>query len=232
MKSPHHLDDLAFAPALRTAPDAGSGSGSGAELEIDGDYELTRFDGNTFADAVASGARFTESAFVGAAFDGGRLRKARLSAVWFEQTRLVAVDIAESTLTDVWFTGCVFAGVQAFSSQLRRVVFRGCKLDSVNFRDGLLVDVSFEDCMLRDADFGGARLTRVRFSGGCTLTGADFTRVTGQDVDLRGARLGTGDVAGIKAGYDSLRGARIDTPQLMTLAPLLARHLGIIVTDD
>jgi hypothetical protein len=50
-------------------------------------------------------------------------------------------------------------------------------------------------------------------------------------VDLRGARLGTSDTAGIKAGYDSLNGTWIDTLQLMTLAPLLAQHLGITVAD-
>jgi uncharacterized protein YjbI with pentapeptide repeats len=224
MKSPRGLEDLAFASALHPA------DGPAAELEIDGDYERIKFEGDTFAEAIATGARFTESAFVGVAFDGGRLRKARLSDVWFEQTRLVSVDIAESSLTDVWFSGCVFAGVQAFSSGLRRVVFRGCKLDSVNFRDCALVDVSFEDCMLRDADFGSAKLTRVRF-GGSTLTGADFTRTSCKSVDLRGARLGSGEVAGIKAGYDSLRGAVIDSLQLMTIAPLLAHHLGITVTD-
>ena len=37
--------------------------------------------------------------------------------------------------------------------------------------------------------------------------------------------------AGIRAGYDSLRGVRIDTLQLVTLAPLLAHHLGIAVED-
>ena len=224
MKSPRGLDELLFSSDLR------SSDGRAEALEIDGDYERTRFDGDTFVEAIASGVRIIESAFVGAAFDGGRLRKARFSDVWFEQTRLVALDIAESSLTDVWFTGCVFAGVQSFSSALRRVTFRGCKLDSVNFRDCTLTDVSFEDCVLRDADFGSARLTRVRF-GGCTLTGTDFSRVTCKNVDLRSARLGSDDVPGIKAGYDSLRGARIDTLQLMTLAPFLASHLGITVTD-
>ena len=90
----------------------------------------------------------------------------------------------------------------------------------------------FEDCVLRDVDFGSAKLTRVRFPG-CTLSGTDFTKVSCTDVDLRGARLGaagTGD-AGIRAGFDSLRGVRIDTLQLMTLAPLLAHHLGITVED-
>ena len=32
-------------------------------------------------------------------------------------------------------------------------------------------------------------------------------------------------------GYESLRGTTIDSGQLVALAPLLARHLGIAVTD-
>jgi len=111
-----------------------------------------------------------------------------------------------------------------FSASLRRVTFRDCKLDSVNFRSGKLIDVQFENCLLRDPEFGGATLQRVSFAG-CTLTRADFSRVTCTKVDLRGAALG------ITAGYDSLRGATIDSVQLVALAPLLAHHLGITVTD-
>jgi uncharacterized protein YjbI with pentapeptide repeats len=182
-----------------------------------------------FSDADATGARFTECAFTGgAAFDGGLLRRARLSDVWFGETRLVAADLAEASLTDAWFSGCVLAGVQAFSCVGRRVLLRGCKLDSLNFRDAKLTDVTFEDCVLRDVDFGSARLLRVRF-GGSTLVNTDFTHATCRDVDLRGARLGTADAPGIKAGYGSLGGAVIDMPQLMTIAPLLAHHLGIVV---
>ena len=59
----------------------------------------------------------------------------------------------------------------------------------------------------------------------------DFTKATCSSVDLRGARLGTADTPGIKAGYDSLSGTRIDSVQLMTIAPLLADHLGIKVTN-
>jgi uncharacterized protein YjbI with pentapeptide repeats len=223
MKPPHNLADLPFAVDLRSFD---------GELELDGDYDRVRFNGSAFSDVVAGGSRFAESAFTGVAFDGGRLRRARMSDVWFSETRFVALDIAESSWTDVWLSGCVLAGVQAFAGVLRRVNFRNCKLDSVNFRDCSLTDTAFEDCVLRDADFGGAKLTRVRF-GGSTLSGADFTKVTCTDVDLRGATLGGGSSseAGIRAGYDSLRGARIDPPQLMTLAPLLAHHLGITVED-
>jgi hypothetical protein len=44
-------------------------------------------------------------------------------------------------------------------------------------------------------------------------------------VDLRGAELG------ISGGYESLGGTTIDSVQLVALAPLLARHLGITVAD-
>ena len=226
MKSPTTVDDLQFASELRALPDDGSG-----RLEIDGDYDRVLFTGFSARDADAGGARFTECAFTGGTgFDGGRLRRARLSDVWFGETRFVAVDMAESSLTDVWLSGCVLAGVQAFSCVARRVLFRGCKLDSVNFRDCKLTDVDFEDCVLRDVDFGSAKLAKVRFTGS-TLIGADFTHAACTGVDLRGARLGTEDTPGIKAGYGSLRGTRIDSVQLMTLAPLLAHHLGIQVKD-
>ncbi len=235
MKSPKVIDDLSFASLLRPFGDDGSGepdaSGGRAELEPGGDYDLALFAGSPFTDADAAGARFTECAFTaGAGFDGGRLRRARMSDVWFGETRLVAADLAESSLTDAWLSGCVLAGVQAFSCVGRRVLLRGCKLDSVNFRDAKLTDVTFEDCVLRDVDFGSAKLLRVRFPGS-TLVNTDLSHAACRDVDLRGARLGTADAPGIKAGYASLAGVRIDMPQLMTIAPLLAHHLGIVVTD-
>lgn len=226
MKSPTTLDDLEFAPELRPLPGDGS-----AGLEIEGYYDRVLFSGSAFPDVDAGGARFIECAFTGGAgFDGGQLRRARLSDVWFGDARLVAVDLAESSLTDVWLNGCVFAGVQAFSCVGRRVLFRGGKLDSVNFRDCKLTDVVFEDCVLRDVDFGSAKLVRVRFPG-CQFVNVDFTKAACSSVDLRGARLGTSDTPGIKAGYDSLSGTRIDSVQLMTLAPILAHHLGIKVAD-
>jgi len=223
MKSPRQLADLPFAAELQQ---------SDGPLELEGDYDRIWFDGSVLADTMAGGSRFVESGFTGVTFDGGRMRRARLSDVWFGETRFVAFDLAESSLTDVWFSGCVLAGVQAFALTTRRVRFRDCKLDSVNFRECSLTDVLFEDCVLRDVDFGGAKLTRVRFPG-CTLSGADLTKVSCVDVDLRGARLGDGASGemGIRAGYDCLRGARIDTLQLVTLAPLLAHHLGITVED-
>jgi uncharacterized protein YjbI with pentapeptide repeats len=222
MKIPRSPAELPFAAFLRPFD---------GPVETEGDLELAHVAGSAFTDVSAGGSRFAECAFTGVTFDGGRLRRCRLSDVWFGETRFVAFDMAESSFADGWFSGCVLAGVQAFSVGMRRVSFRDCKLDSVNFRDSTLTDVTFTDCVLRDVDFGGARLKRVRF-GGCQLTGADFTKVTCTDVDLRGATLGSDGAAGIRAGFESLRGARIDSLQLITLAPYLARHLGITVDDD
>jgi len=224
VQSPQGVNDLQFAASLASFSQA-------ADLETEADYDRVRFDGLTFADSDASGARFTECAFLGGTgLDAVRLRRARLTDVWFGETRFVAADLAESSLTDVWLSGCVLAGVQAFSLVGRRVLVRGSKLDSVNFRDARLTDVVFEDCVLRDVDFGSAKLLRVRFPGS-QLSGLEFTHASCREVDLRGARLGTDEVPGIKGGYDSLGGVRIDHPQLMTLAPLLAHHLGIAVAD-
>lgn len=226
MKTPRGLADLAFYGSLSPLPGG---------LEVDGDYDSVLIDDLSVSDVVLSGSRFVECAVTGVTFDGGTLRKCRMSDVWLGETRLVAVDLAESSLVDTWLSGCVLAGVQVFSALMRRVTFRGCKLDSVNFRDATLVEVTFEECVLREADFGAAKLTRVKFPG-TQLAGAEFSNVTCSDVDLRGAALGGDDTAGsaapgIRSGYDALRGTRIDSLQLMTLAPLLAHHLGITVDD-
>lgn len=222
MQSPKTVDDLRFAAELHAF-------GSDETLEYDGDYDRVLFAGQSFPDVDAAGSRFTECAFTdGTEFDRGRLRRSRLTDVWFGQTRLVAVDLAESSLTDAWLNGCVLAGVQAFSLVTRRLHLHGCKLDSVNFRDSKLTDVTFSDCVLRDVDFGSAKLTKIRFAGS-TLLNVDFTQAVCKDVDLRGARLGSDDVPGIKAGFGSLSGVTIDNLQLMTLAPHLAHHLGVRV---
>jgi uncharacterized protein YjbI with pentapeptide repeats len=220
MKTPRSLADLGFYDSL--SPLAGS-------LEVDCDYDGVIVSDQSLGDPVlpdvtASGTRFIESAITGVTFDGGTLRKCRMSDVWLGEARFVAVDLAESTFVDTWLNGCVLAGVQAFSGLMRRMSFRNCKLDSVNFRDCTMTDVTFEDCVLRDPDFGGSKLTRVRFPG-CTLTSATFTKASCTSVDLRGASLG------ITAGYDALRGTTIDSLQLMALAPLLAHHLGITVKE-
>jgi len=79
--------------------------------------------------------------------------------------------------------------------------------------------------VLRDVDFAGATLTRCSFRGS-QLTRADFSKVTMDQTDLRGADLG------LIIDTKSLRGAIISPGQLAVVAPVLAETLGIIVEDD
>jgi uncharacterized protein YjbI with pentapeptide repeats len=185
------------------------------------DYEQVTFADTEFDTPDLGGCHFVDCTVHHSTFCEIKMRKWRLTDSLVRDTRFVTTDLSEAGWQGTKLTGCALSGVQLFSAALRRVTFTDCKLDSVNFRDSKLTDVTFDNCLLRDADFGGARLTRVTFPG-CTL-GADFSRVSCVDVDLRGADLR------ITAGYDALRGATVDLGQLIDLAPLLARHLGITV---
>jgi fluoroquinolone resistance protein len=104
------------------------------------------------------------------------------------------------------------------------VVLRDCKLDLANLRRATFRRATFEDCVLDDADLGGAALRETRFAGcGLRRVALDDARMNG--VDLRGSALvPDGDVL-------ALRGAIIDSLQLVELGPLLARGLGIEVRD-
>jgi hypothetical protein len=72
------------------------------------------------------------------------------------------------------------------------------------------------------ADFCGAALTRTAFRSS-RLAGTSFTRVTRDEVGLRGAELG------ITAGPTCLRGAIVTTGQPKDLAPPLAGSRGLTV---
>lgn len=210
------LADLPFAAAL-TPPDGA--------LMAEGSYDTVHFDHLEFDQPSASGSRFLECAFTQVSFDGGQLRRAQFSQVWLRDFRIVGTSLIETGWLDATLIAGVAAGVEAFGARLRRVEFHDCKLDSVNFREAALTDVVFDHCVLRGADFGGAKLTRTSFPGS-KLEDTSFRQVTLDSVDLRGAELG------ITVDPGSLHGAIVSTPQLASMAPLLAEALGITIDDD
>ncbi|MCH0542454.1 pentapeptide repeat-containing protein [Streptomyces sp. MUM 203J] len=211
--------DLAALPyAARLEPFTG-------RLGHSGSYEWLHFDGTAFGDAEAGSSLFSQSAFSSVSFEGGRLRRSRFDEVWLHAVRMVGTNLAETTWLDAECAAGVLAGTEIHGSEMRRVVFHQCKFDSVNLRASSLKDVVFVDCLLRDVDFGGARLADVRFPGS-TLDRARFDRATLTRVDLREATA-----LGIITGIGSLGGATIDTAQLFDLAPALAQHIGLTVSD-
>ncbi|MGV4926193.1 pentapeptide repeat-containing protein [Streptomyces sp. BHT-5-2] len=196
------------------------------EIEHAGAYEWLHFDGTTFEGGEAGSSLFSQSAFSSVSFNGGRLRRSRFDEVWLHTVRMVGTNLAETTWLDSECAASIFAGTEIHGSEMRRVVFHQCKFDSVNLRATSLKDVAFVGCLLRDVDFGGARLADVRFPGS-TLDRVRLDRATLTGVDLREATA-----LGIASGIDSLNGATISTPQLFDLAPDLAQHIGLTVSDD
>jgi uncharacterized protein YjbI with pentapeptide repeats len=211
----NEVADLPFAAALRIH------RGDLAPAEV---YEGAHFDQLDLDQPDVHGSRFLECAFTRASIQEGQLRRAQFTDVWLRDVRLISTTLAESGWTGAEITGSVAAGVEAFAARLRGVSLRGCKLDSVNFRDAVLIDVTFDNCVLSDVDFSGATLTRTVFRHS-RLTRTNFTRVTMDEVDLRGAELG------ITVDPTCLRGAIVTTAQLMDLAPLLAESMGLTVAD-
>jgi len=216
--APEELSDLPYAHLLQ--PHEG-----GRGLEVEARYDTVHFDRLDFEDDDAAGASFLECAITDSSLTGVGLRRARLNDVWLAGDRFVGTQLAESGWQDVVAGSCVLAGVEAFGAVLRRVVFRRCKFDSVNLRAAELHDVVFEDCVLRDVDLGGAKLNGVSFPGSA-LERIRLGKAVLKRTDLRGAT-----VLDLAEGYESLRGAVIDTGQLMELAPALALTLGITVKD-
>jgi len=159
------------------------------------------------------------------ALDHTDLRGLRLVDVSAERLAAASGDWRSASLLRVELREARLTGLDLGEARLREVRFRGCKLDYVNFRHAEIEYVSFEDCVLAQADFQGARLESVRFEG-CQLAAADFTKATLTRVDLRGSEL-----AGLGGSLLGLRGAVIDSLQLIDLAPQLAVELGIVVED-
>ncbi|WP_167475639.1 pentapeptide repeat-containing protein [Nocardia arthritidis] len=213
---PHQLADLPYARHL--APFDG-------DLEPEGDYECVHVDGRTLEDLAAGNARFTQCAFTGLVVGRGSLRFARFADVWLREVRWIGTDVSDTAWQDAEMIDGALSGVDAGGTNLRRIRFEGCKFDSVNFRKSVLRDVTFVDCVLRHTDFGDAKLTNVTFPG-TALDDISFAKAQLAKVDLRGATA-----LGVTDGLDALRGATINHTQLLDLAPVFARHLGLVVKD-
>jgi fluoroquinolone resistance protein len=172
----------------------------------------------------AAGGRIARSRLEGARLADTRLRSLRLIDVVVSDADISNADWTGAQLQRVRFERCRMTGFVGASLQADHVVLRDCKLDLANLRRATFRRATFEDCVLDDADLGGAALRETRFAGcGLRRVALDDARMNG--VDLRGSALvPDGDVL-------ALRGAIIDSLQLVELGPLLARGLGIEVRD-
>lgn len=84
--------------------------------------------------------------------------------------------------------------------------------------------MTFDDCLLAQTDFLEAQLESVRFHH-CDLTCADFRGARLKLCELRGC-----DLSGLQ-GVRSLRGAGLESPDIVETAGAWAAALGIGVLD-
>ncbi len=198
--------------------------------------QLTRFTGATLAG---------EQDLSGVLVEDADFSSTDLNAVSIEAAMLLRVSLETSklkhfNLTDVYAEDCLmfgsdldgsgwlrvevkggnFSGLIVSDASFEEVVFSNCKLNMANFRFSKLKSVTFVNCNLQEADFYAAHLSQARFEK-CNLTGAHFGDAALSKVDLR-----TSNLTGLK-GVMGLKGALVDTAQLISLAAVIAAEVGI-----
>lgn len=160
------------------------------------------------------------------------LRSPVLSGTILRAARVVASRVTDGFAESLLAARSAWRGVllerlrigsaELFDADLVSVHLRGCKVDDLDARSGRWTDVVLEDCIITTLDLAGARLERVTFAR-CRIGRLELSGTACQDVDLRSTSVERID------GLEGLRGVSIDPGQLIDLAPVLARHLGIRV---
>ncbi len=117
------------------------------------------------------------------------------------------------------------SGFALTRAKLRDVRFVRCRLDGSSFRMASGERVVFDECDLRGADFYDASLPGAVLAG-CDLTGAELSRA-----HLQGARLHGSTLVDLR-GAISLRGAVVDSAQVVPLSYSLLQALDIVVDDE
>jgi uncharacterized protein YjbI with pentapeptide repeats len=181
--------------------------------------------GSALPEVRARGGQFVNVRMSGIRMPGAGLRAVRFDDVLAEDLDAAGADWTGGGLNRVIFRRARLTGVQLPEAEVRDVTFSDCKLDYANFRMAKLAHVTFERCVFIETDFGGAELSLVRFDD-CQIAKMDITKATFSRVDLRGSAVG------FVGSVSALRGAIINTNQLMDLAHDLASELGIEVNDD
>jgi uncharacterized protein YjbI with pentapeptide repeats len=152
------------------------------------------------------------------------LERLSLTQVSITRGELTATNCEASTWQTVKLKDTRCSGLKLQTGTLKDVTFANCKLDLANFRYTKLERVRFIDCILSESDFYMATLKDVFFEN-CSLISTEFSSAKCKNVDLRGS-----DVSTIR-GISGLKGAIIDSMQLIAIAPLLAQEAGLSVKD-
>jgi uncharacterized protein YjbI with pentapeptide repeats len=179
----------------------------------------------TCVDAHVAAVDFTEVMLRDPDLTGSVLTDAAFRDTVLENAKLANATLRGGSLIRVLVNGGRLTGLQVAETEIEDCVWRGCGADMASFRHAKLGRTTFEDCSLREADFMGLRGDWVRFHD-CDLRGAGFAHAQFTNSEFRRCRMD--DVEGI----EGLRGTAMELEQMLTLAPALARALGVSLIDE
>ena len=213
-------------PPVLAAPDLGRlRDGEADELtagEMVEDLALVEADlsGGDLSGLTLLGCRFSEVFANDTDLAAARLvdcRLERLSATYLHSPRSTwrTVELVDSRV-GAW---------ELYDADVESLLMENCRLGFVNLAGTALRDVLIRATRIDELDLSGIDAQRVRFEdcrvGTLRLHGGSLS-----DVDLRGLEMRT------VSGIGSLAGATVSSGQLTELAPLLAQHLRLRVTDQ
>ena len=213
-------------PPVLTAPDLGRlRDGEADELaagEMVEDLDLVDADlsGGDLSALTLLNCRFSEVFANDTDLAAARLvdcRLERLSATYLHSPRSTwrTVELIDSRI-GAW---------ELYDADVESLLIENCRLGFTNLAGTTVRDLLIRATRIDELDLSGIAAQRVRFEdcqvGTLRLHGGSLS-----DVDLRGLEMRT------VSGIGSLAGATVSSGQLSELAPLLAQHLGLRVTDQ
>ena len=143
-------------------------------------------------------------------------RLERLSATYLHSPRSTwrTVELVDSRI-GAW---------ELYDADVESLLMEDCRLGFTNLAGTAVRDLLIRATRIDELDLSSIDAQRVRFEdcrvGTLRLHGGSLS-----DIDLRGLEMR------VVSGVGSLAGATINSQQLSELAPLLAQHLGLRVTD-
>jgi len=167
---------------------------------------------------------FTHCEFRQTDLAGTRLRGARMSEVIMTEIDPPVFSAPRSSWRNVEVIDSRLGSTELYESTWRSVTIARSKINYLNARTADWQDVRFTDCALDELDLSDATVTRLGFTG-CRIGTLSLAGARLTEVDLRDARLE------MINGLAGLGGAWISEAQLAEVAPLLAAHLEIRVSE-
>ncbi|GGE64743.1 pentapeptide repeat-containing protein [Nesterenkonia cremea] len=174
-------------------------------------------------------SNFRGASLVECVWEDASLTEGDLSGLTVAESRLSRLNIPHlqaprSGWRDVLLEDSRIGVAELYDSVLSGVKISSGKLDLINLRGAELRDVLIEGCTLGELDLTQGSVQRVALRS-TRVEALVLTGLRAQHLDLTGAEIGR------IVGVEGLRGAVVSSQQLMELAPALADHLGLEISD-